>query len=339
MGVTLAPLALLLTVALAAAGAADPGSNASDEIGALACASIHPAVVVYNRVPKAASSTMLALLHAQHIKGLLTWVHCTNYTDRAWWGPKQEAENLQRITHAIAAAARRRRREGQVAPVVYDQHMRYLNLTNEVQGIFSGLLPSGNTTANPGIAYINILRDPVDRAVSSYYYAMSRERSPEGLRRALQRRGNQSHLNIDECLQIPVEQRLCGFNGDENLMTSFFCGHGGVCECVGNRARPCPQAARRAALARAKDVLLRSYTLVGLQSRMADFLKLLQRLLPGPFAGVVDEPIPYERRTSYSKPLPATRAAILAVLDLDSELYDFAARVFEARYNACMADR
>eukprot|EP00047_Mylnosiga_fluctuans_P020404 m.92197 g.92197 ORF g.92197 m.92197 type:complete len:95 (+) comp8503_c0_seq3:89-373(+) len=74
MGVTLAPLALLLTVALAAAGAADPGSNASDEIGALACASIHPAVVVYNRVPKAASSTMLALLHAQHIKGLLTWV-------------------------------------------------------------------------------------------------------------------------------------------------------------------------------------------------------------------------------------------------------------------------
>lgn len=206
-------------------------------------------------------------------------------------------------------------------PVVYDQHVRFANFSS------LGLHP----------AYINVVREPVDRTVSSYYYATHGRRSAHALRAAHERRGNTSQLTVDQCLALPLSLRRCGFNGDINLMTAFFCGHAAVCRCVGHGAKAsfCGPADREAALARAMTVARHEFILVGLQSRLPETLYLLEKMLPAAFRGVSALPLAYERRTNYSKPSPKSRQQLQSMLDLDTRLYTYISRLFDARARAC----
>lgn len=212
----------------------------------------------------------------------------------------------------MADAARKRLPS---APVVYDQHVRYTDFSA------LGVRP----------AYINIVREPVDRLVSSYYYSIQGARPAEALKAAAARHGGV--MSIDECMERG--ERGCGMRGDANLMTAFFCGHTAPCRCVGAGAIACSAAQRRAALVLAKHTLQHDYIAVGLQARLPEFLVALERLLPGAFGGVAALPLGAERRTNYTQPSAATRARLQRLVDLDAELYRFATQLFDTRAAAC----
>jgi hypothetical protein len=53
------------------------------------CEALSPHLIVYNRVPKCASSSMLALLEQLEGDGELSWVHSKDFANRAWWSDEE----------------------------------------------------------------------------------------------------------------------------------------------------------------------------------------------------------------------------------------------------------
>jgi hypothetical protein len=214
------------------------------------------------------------------------------------------------------------RRRGEDTPVVYDQHMRFLNMSS----------------ARVSARFINLVREPVARAISSYYYSLSSSRGATRVQEALARRGEQAGLTIDACLAIPVEKRKC-FKGEPNILTAFFCGNGKACMCVGKGAVRCPASARAEALKTALHHLHTEYLFVGLQAQLPASLCLLERLAPA-FAGISELPIPHERANAHAEPGPAAVAQLTDMLDLDVRLYAQAVKHFKraiGRFPDCVA--
>ena len=48
------------------------------------CEPLQPDLIIYNRVPKAASTTLLRLLSILNTHTLL-WVHSATFNDQGWW--------------------------------------------------------------------------------------------------------------------------------------------------------------------------------------------------------------------------------------------------------------
>ena len=157
-------------------------------------------------------------------------------------------------------------------------------------------------------------------------------------------RGPQKDFNVNECIAVPREQRLCGFNRlDENVMTGLFCGFAPECACAGRMAtRRCEQSERLAALERAKHHLY-NYSVFGINEYYNVSLRLFERTLPSVFANITAlQPIhdnPTGRGQVYAQPTPATLHRLLTEeLDLDAQLYLFALEIFNRRMKACFPD-
>jgi hypothetical protein len=90
---------------------------------------------------------------------------------------------------AMLARELQRTTQRPVLPVVYDQHMRFVDFshalyTPESRSLFGDIPPtppgpSPVPPTTPLLAYINVVREPVDRTISSYYYALSDNRRKE----------------------------------------------------------------------------------------------------------------------------------------------------------------
>lgn len=287
-------------------------------------------VVLYNRVSKAGSTTLLATLRAGGAR--VRWVGPSVHRQLSASLPEQRAF-LPMLKKDI-----RRYRSG-----VLDHHAPVLGTGNYYR--------------------INQLRDPVDRYVSKYYYSRyfahwTSERRPPCV--GTLSCSNEWMLTIDECAQGSANftrPHACldiGHGGDTlstlNDQTFFVCGYHPDCDVSGHsgaRAVADMRAVRDdplflARVARAKHNVAHLYDSVGILERMGDSLRALRRAVPvlRPVETRGVNPVVQlhkgwsnmsEFRAVYMpRPSPATRAALRDALWMDQEVYDFASGLLDS---------
>ena len=229
-------------------------------------------VLVYNRIPKSGSSLLLELLYSLGEKlGYLvlrgkyhSYRHFTR-NDRAGLG------------HFLEQAGTRARS-------VYVQHQHYVNFTQPPHRL-------------PQPLYINMMRDPVDHLLSSYFYKRTvilQHRSPSSFSKEERQIMEQP---FEQCV---VERRLeCVYYGytvhtnkteqlefrkswsPQYLFPSdvllYFCGHDPECTELGNKA----------AVQKAKENVDRHFEVVGVLEHLEESLAVLENRLPAFFEGAV----------------------------------------------------
>lgn len=150
-----------------------------------------------------------------------------------------------------------------------------------------------------GATYITMLRDPVARMLSSYYFVLRRPLNP------LHRKVTRERLGIEDCLRL--------FPQRHNLQCRLIAGvkDTGI---AGERL-----------LDMAKEHLIKSFSVVGISERFEESLMLM--------AKTFDWEIPFYRNCKVSKTRPQIGPGTVEMIRdhnrLDVELYEFANGLFE----------
>uniref|UniRef100_A0A8C4RA49 Uronyl 2-sulfotransferase n=1 Tax=Eptatretus burgeri TaxID=7764 RepID=A0A8C4RA49_EPTBU len=211
-----------------------------------------PSQVFYNRVGKCGSRTLVQLMRILAEKNAFTFA--TSNVHNKTRLHHVEQEELMKNISALKK------------PFLYTRHVHFLDFNR-----FGMEQPT----------YINIIRDPISRFLSSYFF-----------RRFGDRRNEQSH--IVRTPNMKMEERLLSI--DKCILQSFpecnnpkifyiipyFCGQDPRCREPGIWA-----------LTQAKENVMRNYLLVGILEELEDTLLLLQRLLPHYFknaASIYNDP-------------------------------------------------
>ena len=115
------------------------------------CSPLSPDLVVYNRIPKSGSSTMLKIIHSAAIANNFTVVSSSEYNVHI----HQTIEDERRIVDQLVGLLERHpgRR------VLFEMHFKYINLAQ--------YLPARVASR---IAYINMMRSPRKLIASGYYW-------------------------------------------------------------------------------------------------------------------------------------------------------------------------
>nr|XP_054590000.1 heparan sulfate 2-O-sulfotransferase 1 [Nothobranchius furzeri] len=167
--------------------------------------------------------------------------------------------------------------------------------------------------------YINMIRDPIERLVSYYYFL----RFGDDYRPGLRRRKQGDKKTFDECVSAGgsdcAPEKLW-------LQIPFFCGHYSECWNVGSQW----------ALEQAKYNLVNRYLLVGVTEELEDFIMMLEAALPRFFRGATElyktGKKSHLRKTSEKK--PPTKESITklqqsAIWKMENEFYEFALEQFQ----------
>ncbi|XP_059078770.1 heparan sulfate 2-O-sulfotransferase 1-like [Tigriopus californicus] len=205
--------------------------------------------LIYNRVPKCASSTMQSVItflglrnNFDYRASNIFWKRLQSTSEERHWirAVNQEIQGLQR-------------------PLVTDRHFYFVDLEQY-----------GSERVN----WINIVRDPIERLISEFYYLRHPKRWMNQSRRPSQTWFN---LTFNECLQNGLPE--CMFHLDGNylreLQLTYFCGSALECSQVGNLR----------ALQQAKSNLERHYSVVGIMSDLETSLRVMEAYLPAFFTG------------------------------------------------------
>ena len=175
--------------------------------------------------------------------------------------------------------------------LVYARHFYFIDFSKYEIGSFT---------------YTTIMRDPIDRIVSSYlYYHFSTKKHIQNIL-------NQEHRDESLSTCVQMEHEGC----THNLVTKYFCGHKYWCKNGDRRA-----------LETAKKNLMGHFAVVGIMEEMELSIRLMRQLLPQYFeTGNADELIlpalnRNERMASLSE---WERQEITAANSADVELYEFA---------------
>ena len=225
-------------------------------------------VLVYNRIPKSGSTMMLELLY-QLGKSLGYLVLRGKYHSYRYFG-KNDRPGLGYFLEQASTRAR----------TVYVQHQYYINYTQ-------------NRQQQP--LYVNLMRDPVEHLISSYYYKRTvilQNKSPAEMTEEERRIVSEP---LEQCV---IERRLeCVYYGytvhknkTEQLefrrtwsptflypsdVLLYFCGHDEECTQLGNPL----------ALQKAKHNVDKNFAVVGLLEHMEETMAVLEHNLPRFFTG------------------------------------------------------
>ncbi|XP_069014327.1 uronyl 2-sulfotransferase a isoform X2 [Embiotoca jacksoni] len=146
-------------------------------------------------------------------------------------------------------------------PFLYTRHVHFLNFTR-----FRIEQP----------VYINIIRDPINRFLSNYFFRRFGDWRGEQnhLIRTPGMKDDERYLDINVCI---LENYPECSNPRVFYIIPYFCGQHPQCREPGVWA-----------LERAKQNVLENYLLVGILEELEDVLLLLERLLPHYFTGVLN---------------------------------------------------
>jgi hypothetical protein len=197
-----------------------------------------PLVLVYNRIPKAGSTTFMALAKKISVQNGFKMMTPEPYFDHA---------KLRRaIFNAVSSQTR----------TLIVNHF-----------FFPEILYSDR------VAYMNMMRDPVNRTVSDYYYLRYSTRRGQ---KAIKYREQYGDISIDDCyLKRTKYSGKCEIQ--TNYQASFFCGmESHICHHDGNK-----QLKRDLAMEN-----MEKYFSIGVEERYEDTLEMLEITYPHFFKGI-----------------------------------------------------
>ncbi|XP_063238559.1 heparan sulfate 2-O-sulfotransferase hst-2-like [Bacillus rossius redtenbacheri] len=266
----------------------------SMEEGRMSAARPSDHVVFFNRVPKAGGEMLVLLL--QWLQGANGFRHV-----RLGGGHVRRLSRLQQedLVEEVTMAVRR-----QAVPVSFDRHVYFLNFSR-----FDRQSPT----------FINLVRDPAEKALSRYYYARAtaNPRNPDlkaAPTQATPRRRPDDDGSFEACV---AEQRAeCSFAAGRHydLAIPYFCGHEEFCTELDNER----------ALSVAMDNVERYFPVVGVLEELNATLAVLESTLSYFFKGVqrlyFDELLEPHKNRNRKKPAeisPGTRSKLESSLRLE----------------------
>uniref|UniRef100_A0A1I7ZSQ4 Heparan sulfate 2-O-sulfotransferase n=1 Tax=Steinernema glaseri TaxID=37863 RepID=A0A1I7ZSQ4_9BILA len=257
-------------------------------------------VIIYNRVPKTGSTTFTnAVAYDLCKKNGFHSIHLNMTKNRYAMNVIDQRSFVDNVTSWT-----------EVIPAFYHGHVAFVDFTKFGY-------------QNP--IYVNMVREPLDRLLSHYYFLRYGDNYRIGLRRS--RAGNNE--TFDECIE--KKKKDC----DMKMMwlqIPYFCGTHSFCSEVGSKQ----------ALEEAKYNLLNHYLLVGTTDRLADFIALLEQVLPDFFHGALDhynsldENRAHLRYTKKKIPPSAQTLEIVKnnpIYQMEREFFDFAKNQFEEQWS------
>ena len=263
-------------------------------------------LVIYNRIPKTGSTTFANVAYTLAARNHFSVVHV----------------NITRNSHILSL------RDQQIfcqnvttwserLPALFHGHFAFINFDR---------LGCSNYFQHFHPVYINIVRDPIDRLISYFYFL----RHGDDFRPGLKRRKAGKNDTFDEC--VAAGSRDC----EPRLLWKqipFFCGQSADCWEPGNPW----------ALEQAKSNLVNNYLAVGTLDQMRQFVRMMEIVLPHFFQGafrVLDSGQMggdhLRKTTTKYMPSNATlerfKKAAGNILRLENDFYNFAHRHFDHAY-------
>ncbi|XP_064104936.1 heparan sulfate 2-O-sulfotransferase 1-like [Macrobrachium nipponense] len=250
-------------------------------------------VIIYNRVPKTGSTSFIGLAYDLCAKNKFNVLHINTTKNM----PTLSLTDQMRFVYNVSNWLEKK-------PGIYHGHIAYLDFSR-----FS-------VSRQP--LYINIIRKPLDRLVSYYYFI----RYGDDLRPYLIRKKMGDKMTLDEC--VALEHADCSVN-HVWLQVPFFCGHHSDCWIPGSNW----------ALEQAKFNLVHNYFLVGVTEELKDFVAMLEYSLPRFFKGALhlyNTGSKSHLRKTVKKILPSEETVAklqnTKVMRLEEEFYNFALNHF-----------
>jgi len=275
-------------------------------------------ILFFNRVPKVGSQTAMELMKTLSVKNNFHY-----HKDRT-----QKVETIKLTyneEHKLAEFVNSFR-----PPATYVKHVCYANFTR-----FN----------LPDPIYINLVRDPVERVISWYYYVrapwyfVERKRAfpdlplpnPNWLRKDFE---TCVRTSDPECRYIQGAKKD-GF-GDHRRQTMFFCGH--TDDCTGFNTE--------IAMRKAKENVEKHYAVVGLLEDLNKTLTVLEHYVPRFFKGALDtyykeiKTFSKINRNTYKPTVPEeVKDIVRRNFTRELEFYDFCKQRLHKQYLALNLDK
>nr|CAB3267573.1 uronyl 2-sulfotransferase-like [Phallusia mammillata] len=244
--------------------------------------------VVYNRIGKCGSRSLNTIIHSLSKKNEFHF-----YTSPVGNVTRPKILDLMSEVRLI---------ESMPTPMLYTRHIHFINFEK-----FGHQPP----------VYINVIRDPIERFVSQFYFKRYGDNHMGMSRLARPWHDGERDLDINTCV-------LRNYSECSGLklwyVVPYFCGQSPICREPG-----------RDALLRAKRHLVDNYLLVGVLEDFEGTLQVLEKLLPTYFNGAVKIWKKVENKsvknTATRNKVPLTPEADAVLRDkmkLEYEFYDFA---------------
>ncbi|KAG8182017.1 hypothetical protein JTE90_013949 [Oedothorax gibbosus] len=264
-----------------------------DEVGLDMANSYEDSVIIYNRVPKTGSTSFMGIAYDLCSRNGFNVLHINTTKNSHVLSLSDQVRFVQNVSYW-----------GAKKPALYHGHIAFLDFSR-----FS-------VPKKP--IFINIIRKPLDRLVSYYYFL----RYGDDFRPYVVRRRQGNKMTFDGC--VAKREKDCD-PVNMWLQVPFFCGHHAECWVPGSEW----------ALGQAKRNLAEHYLLVGVTEELQDFIALLEAALPQYFRSATNMFIEGKKshlRKTFNKtyPSPDTVAKIQAshIWQMENEFYEFVLQQF-----------
>ncbi|XP_077994566.1 uronyl 2-sulfotransferase-like [Glandiceps talaboti] len=189
-------------------------------------------------------------------------------------------------------------------PYIYNRHVDYVDFSR-----FGSEQPMG----------INLIRDPLDRTVSFYYYS----RFGDGLTQRMPSNVRDVNLTFDECVVKEYEE--CSTNNTFRIIP-YFCGQEEICRVPS-----------RGALETAMRHVINDYVFIGILEDFNNTLLVLENVIPQFFGGAMDAyksvlekgDVQSFKSVSRKEPSEVAKTIMRERLALEYEFYHFVKKRME----------
>ncbi|KAJ9587280.1 hypothetical protein L9F63_019194 [Diploptera punctata] len=252
-------------------------------------------VLFFNRVPKSGSEMLVLLLQ---------WLQGKNGFRHVRLGGSN-VRKLNRIQQEELVEEVTQRVRDEAVPVSFDRHVYFVNFTQ-----FDRQSPT----------FINLVRDPIDKAASRFYYARAtpNPRNPDIVGAPPFKAKKFKSKDFEECVRTEDPECIFKTGQSYDLTIPYFCGHQDYCTVLNDQR----------SLDAAKENVERYFLVVGVLEELNATLTLLEHKLPYYFKGVqhmyyneLKEPHRNKNKKHSNSVTRETRKHLEKVLDTEYEFY------------------